>query len=303
MLNIAGLVFFILFLNLRGSYKAVRKDKVVLERNLAFYRSQNVVGEALSSERIVRKTFVSHKDGQMDYFAFEAPNFVPEKKDYILILYLHGMGSNYMEPFVAPHEQPIASALVQKDSAVGVLSCSYRKESSWGNDLALADITQNVREVMMEYPFSKIVVMGTSMGGTVALNYACVAPADIKEKIVGVVSVESAGDLTQLYKTTANNDIRQALIISLGGMPEQIPAVYADKSFLHNLNLLPQSNRIYILSAKSDRIVPTKLQNDIVNRLNQSGYKVKFEEIEGDHQSPAAKYYVSGLEYVLGSSQ
>lgn len=302
LLNIAGLVFFILFLNLRGSYKSVRRDKSIMERNLAVMRSQDVMSDALSSDRITRKNFVSHADGEMDYFAFQPPAFRQGATDYTLVLYLHGMGSNYMEPFVVPHDLTVAQALASKDPTLGILSCSYRKESSWGSDKAISDINQNVREILQQYPFKRIVVMGVSMGGSVALNYACVAPFDIKKKIVGVVSMESAGDLGQLYKVTTNQDIRTAMIMSLGGMPKQIPEIYKNKSFLSNSAQLNEGIKFYILSAKSDQVVPPQLQIQSVNVLKDAGYQVKFVEIDGNHHSPKASYYVEGLQFVLGQS-
>lgn len=300
LLNIAGLVFFILFLNLRGSYKAVRRDKAVLERNLAMARSQNVMGTALNNDRIAKEVFASQVDGELDTFAFQPPSLRPNATGYTLVVYLHGMGSNYMEPFVNPGGEPIANAICSKNPSLGLLSCSYRKESSWGNEKALADINQNVRQVLQTCPFNKIVVMGTSMGGSVALNYAAVAPPDIKEKIVGVVSIESAGDLAKLYQITAHAGIRPVMIVSFGGTPEQVPDMYRRYSFLNNLSQLSKNLRFYVLSAKKDRIVPLELQNDVVDALKKSGYEVRHDEIEGSHALPPSSVYADGMDFVLG---
>lgn len=301
MLNAAGIVFFILFLNLQGHYKSVRKEKVALERNLAVVRSGNVMNQALNTDSVQKRTFASHFDGQVDTYAFQAPQLRPNALDYKLVVYLHGMGSNYMEPFVSPAEQTIATAVTRDTQGAALLSCNYRQQASWGSDAAISDITQNIRLVLQEYPFKSIVLMGTSMGGCVALNYAATAPDDIKEKLIGVVSMESSGDLASLYKESANNDIRPAMIVAFGGTPEQVPATYQRKSLIQNIEGLPSKTKTYILSATEDRIVPPEMQKSVVDALKTHSRQVQFEEIAGQHQIPPATYYAKGLNYVLGN--
>lgn len=273
---------------------------MALERNLAAIRSGNVMNQALSSDSVQRRTFVSLVDANMDWYAFQAPSFVPNALDYTLVLYLHGMGSNYMEPFVTPSDQTIAAAITRDIPRVGLLSCSYRNDASWGSDAALADIVQNTRQILQEYPFKSIVVMGTSMGGCVALNFAATAPEDIKQKIIGVVSMESAGDLPELFKTTSHRDIRPAMMIAFGGAPDQIPDVYRRKSFLNNIAGLTQGAKVYVLSARGDRIVPPELQRKVVDELEKRSVPVKYQEIDGQHSAPAAHFYAEGLNFVLG---
>ena len=273
---------------------------MALERNLAVYRSGNVMSQALNPDAVQRRTFVSVVDGNMDWYAFQQPTYLPAALDYTLVLYLHGMGSNYMEPFVTPSEQPIASAIMREIPRVGLVSCNYRKEASWGSDAAMSDIIQNTRQVLQEYPFKSIVVMGTSMGGCVALNFAATAPEDIKKKIVGVVSMESAGDLIKLFKVSAHREIKPAMMFAFGGTPDQIPDVYRSKSFLNNIAGLPAGAKVYILSARGDRIVPPDLQKEVAEELKKRSVPYQFDEIDGQHRAPAASYYSKGLNFVLG---
>ncbi|MBX9687076.1 MAG: alpha/beta hydrolase [Candidatus Obscuribacterales bacterium] len=302
LLNAAGIVFFILFLNERGHSKSVRKEKAALERNLAVVQSGSMMQQALNSDSTQKRTFVSELDGQIDTFAFQAPQYVPGALDYVLVVYLHGMGSNYMEPFVKPADGTVATGLSRTNPRVGILSCNYRHEASWGNDNAVADITQNIREIMHEYPFKSIVLMGTSMGGCVALNYAATAPEDIKSKIAGVVSMESSGDLLKLWAETHHREIRPAMMIAFGGAPEQVPQIYAAKSFVNNLDKLPLGSRYYVLSARADDVVPPDLQKGIIEALNKKSLPNKLEEIDGDHQAPPADFYARGLRFVLGEN-
>lgn len=299
-LNAAGIVFFILFLNEHGHYKSVKKEKAVLQRSLVVAQSGSVLNQSPSSDSVQRRNFVSLADGLSDGYAFQAPQYKEGSLDYTLLVYLHGMGSNQLEPFVTPAGITTAAAISAYNSKLGILSPSYRKEASWGNDAALGDIVQNIREVMQEYPFKKIVLMGTSMGGCVSLNFAATAPEDIKSKIVGVVCVEGAGDLTDLYNKTKADALRPAMMIAFGGAPDQVGHVYHKKSFLSNLDSLPKSSRIYVLSAKQDRVVPPELQKAIVDELNKRGIANHLDEVDIPHEAPPADYYCRGIKFVLG---
>lgn len=302
LLNAAGIVFFILFLNEHGHYKSARRQKAVLERSLMLAQSSTAVQQVMSSDNVQKRSFVSQLDGNIDSLAFQAPQFVPGALDYILVVYLHGMGSNFMEPFVKPAEQTIAAGITRDNPHIGVLSCNYRHESSWGNDAAISDIVQNIREVMQEYPFKKIVIMGTSMGGCVALNFAATAPDDIKSKIAGVVSMESSGDLVSLFNRTKTGAIKPAMMVAFGGAPDQLESTYRKKSFLTNIEDFPHSARVYVLSAKADTVVPTELQKNLIDELNKRQIACHMDEIEGQHEAPSAQYYARGVRFVLGEN-
>lgn len=302
LLNIAGIVFFILFLDSQGKLKTAKREKVAAERQLAVMRSSNVIGDALLSDKILRRTFVSHADGQMDNYALQPPQYVPDNKNYTLVVYLHGMGSNYLEPFVTPNEQTIADNLIRKVPSVGILSCNYRKDASWGSDNAVSDITQNIRLALQEFPFTRIVLVGTSMGACTALTYAATAPKDVKEKIAGVVAIEGAGDLAKLYYETSHKGIAPAMIMAFGGRPDMIADVYKKKSFNFNLESVPSGMKFYLLGARQDKIVPFAFQEEIKKQLEARNLKVMFEAIDGPHGVPPAEQYSRGVEYVLSTN-
>lgn len=299
LLNAGGLVFFILYLNLRGQYKSVRHERNQMAQNLNMVRGAGVINGLMASEHITKRNFVSHVDGQQDTFGMLLPTYTAPNKDYVLVVYLHGMGSNYLEPFFYPQTLPLADAVVGSNPATIFMSLGYRGDASWGNDLALADISQNIRQACQEYPVKNIVLMGTSMGGCTVLNYAACAPADIKEKVSGVVSVESAGDLLSLYKETGHPALQPAMIRAFGGTPEQIPQIYKQKSFLNNIDSLSKQVRVAVVSAKQDDIVPPNLQKKIVDELNSHQVPVKLIEIDGGHGAPPAEIYTEGLNFAL----
>ncbi len=286
------------FLRIRGHLKAVSKERNIIAHNLVALRGTKNLSEAVESNRFLSRLFVSHADGEQDKYALILPQFQPGKTDYVLIVYLHGMGSNFLEPFVCPPQLPIADGIQESYPQIGILSCGYRKDS-WGNDKAISDINQNIREVMQEFPVKSIVIMGTSMGGCTALAYAVNAPPDVKQKITGVVSVESAGDLIALYKKTTYEPIKWSMANAFGGIPEAIPQVYQAKSFVYHISELPPALRVAVISAKSDKIVPSEFQREIVDKLSESGFQAKLIEIDGGHGAPPASEYVHALQYVL----
>ncbi|HEY9867709.1 MAG TPA: alpha/beta fold hydrolase [Candidatus Obscuribacterales bacterium] len=298
LLNAAGVVFFFLYLNERGERKSAAKERSRMAQRLTALRAAELTGEQ-SRERIERHTFRSHVDGTQDEFALIEPSAGADVSDLTLVVYLHGMGSTYLEPFFVPPRETVADAVTRTHPSTVFLSPSYRREASWGNDAAVCDITQNIRQVCQQFPIKRIVIMGTSMGGCVGLVYAESAPADVKQKIAGVVSVESAGDLVDLYKTSMHPGLAMAMISAFGGSPEQVPQVYKKKSFLKNLDGLPAGVRIAIISAREDEIVPPRLQHDIVKALERHHVPVKLIEVDGEHGPPPVRVYMEAFDFVL----
>lgn len=297
--NIAGLVFFICFLKLQGSYKNIQRERNVMAQNLTVVRSQGAAEETLQPQNFYKRTFYSLTDGQGDTYGFQPPSMV-DPADNTLVVYLHGMGSNYLEPFIYPERQTIAQSIVSHYAHTAILSCNYRKEASWGSDLAMDDISQNIREVEQQYPIKRIILMGTSMGGCTALTYATQAPADIKAKIKGVVSVEGAGSLKELAELSANTTVKMAIAAAMGGPYEQVPQHYEHKSFLPNAGALPPDVKVAVISAKLDVIVPPQLQTKIVEALEKQHTPVHFISVEGGHGCPAGSIYVEGLDFAGG---
>lgn len=299
LLNAAAVVLLICFFKLQSTYHVVLDEKERLQSNFAAIQAGTLPVENIGSNRISKRTFASHLDAVEDYYAVLPPS-VGGKLDNTLVVYLHGMGSNYMEPFLNPQPENIALAVSKRYGNVCFLSCNYRKEASCGSDEAMADITQNIRELVQQYPIDKIVLMGTSMGGCTALSYAALAPEDIQKKLRGVVSCEGAGDWNRLCQLTSEPLVKNAIVAAMGGTESAVPEQYKRKSFLANIRSLPKSARVAVISAKQDTIVPPELQAEIVAALQKENYPVTEIAIDAAHGIPPSSNYVQGLEYVLG---
>ncbi len=300
LLNLVGVFFFVWFLQTANHLKHVKREKNIIAQNMALMKGQNKVNEILHSDQVIKSTFVSHFDGQEDSFAVLPPRSPKPPAGYDLVVYLHGMGSTFLEPFVTPESAPISKGLCDNHPDIIFASLNYRRAWSWGNDAAIADISQNIRELMQRFPVNRIVLIGTSMGGCTVLTYTALAPDDVKAKIIGAVSSEGAGDLARLFKETKNASIPQALINAFGGRPEAVPERYARQSFLSNIEQLRGQMRFAIISATRDAIVPPSFQKELVSVLEKRNLATRLIEVNGGHGVPPAEYYAQGLDFVLG---
>ncbi len=300
LLNVAGVVFFILFLQTANHLKHTKREKNNMVQNMAMMRGQNQVNEILSSDQVIKSTFVSHFDGQEDSFAVMSPRGLKPAEGFDLVVYLHGMGSTFLEPFVTPQSGSIAKRICDKHPALIFASLNYRRAWSWGNDAAISDISQNIREVMQRYPVNRIILIGTSMGGCTVLTYTALAPDDVKAKIIGAVSSEGAGDLARLFKETKAASIPLVLANAFGGRPESVPERYARQSFFSNIEQMRGPMRFAIISATHDTTVPPSFQKELVSVLEKRHLAVRLIEVNSGHGVPSADYYADGLDFVLG---
>jgi predicted esterase len=248
---------------------------------------------------IDQRTFVSHVNGTEDTYALIMPKTLKPNEPTTLMVYLHGMGSNIFEPFMFPNDITVTDALKKAYPGFVFLSCSYGREASWGIDSAMRDITSNIEEMSHNYNIQNIILIGSSMGGCTVLTYAATAPEEVKKKLVGVLSVESSGDLRELYYHTGYAEVQPTLEKAFRGTPKERPEIYRRKSFLRNIPLLDPKLRIFLVSARQDTTVPPHMQKELYNALLNRDYQVKLKEIEGAHGVPPATNYVEGVAYIL----
>ncbi|HEY9677355.1 MAG TPA: alpha/beta hydrolase fold domain-containing protein [Drouetiella sp.] len=296
LLNAAGITFFVLFLCAESQVKSMKKKFQKQLTSLEVIRAEP--NKENTSAILSKRMFISHFDGQPDSFAVSPPFILAPTKAVTLVVYLHGQGSTYLEPFEQGDGPCIAEPIVKRPNTV-LLSCNYRAPASWGSDAAISDITQNIREMSQEYPIDKIVMMGTSMGGSIAPTYATLAPPDIKDKIVGVVSVEGTGDLSALFHETKMQSVKNALMVAFGGTPETNPNAYAAKSFLTHIHELPKGVKFVVVSASKDSVVPRPLQNRMVETLQSSQIPCRMIELDIHHEAPPVDVYDTALGFVL----
>jgi acetyl esterase/lipase len=297
--SIATIVFLILFLVANGKVGGLSKQANSLRSELSQTRNTRAFEGERAPGVPERLGFISLLDGNKDDMAVLPPNSLQGQKDLTLVVYLHGMGSTYMEPFLTPKDMPVSQALAAHNSALVIASLNYRGQSAWANAVAVADIDQNIRELINRFPISKIVIMGTSMGGCSSLAYSYLAADDIKAKMIGVVAAEPAGDLALLYKKTHSGIVRNGLIGAFGGAPELMSDGYSSRSILHNIDKVPTNLRFAVISAKQDSVIPADFQRAIINALQDKKISCEMIEVDEKHGVPPASSFVSGLDYVV----
>jgi acetyl esterase/lipase len=197
---------------------------------LCLFGSTNKVAAA----ELSKGTITSQIDNQPDVFAVAVAE--PGKKSGLMFVYLHGAGCDFTEPFLKPDAFPCSEALLSMYPDAILLSPNYGKQPSWGSDASLADLDAVIRRVIKDHGVNRVILIGNSMGASVALLYASVAAPDLKKVIAGVVAAQPASDLSELYNTTKLSALPPTMSAALGATPQEQPALYARKSVRNNLS-------------------------------------------------------------------
>ncbi len=298
-MDAAGIVFFVLYLNSQGTIKKLKKQRAVVASDIQYMRNAQTVTGGGTSTVEGKETFISRLDGMEDNYVYTPPAVKGPQGDSILFVYFHGMGSTALEPYLVPKDRTLAKMICQQNPRASFLSPNYRGDSSWLNETAILDVDQNIRSVINRYPASKIVLIGTSMGGCAALAYSYLAPSEIKSKITGVVSCESSGDLTELYKATNSNLVKAGMTRAYGGTPDTVGKAYEKTSILKNISQVNPKVKYAILSASKDGVVPPKMQTQIIAGLEAAGIKCKLVDFDEKHGVPESTNYEHGINFVL----
>ena len=274
-----------------------QKNETAHQLNLVQTAAAAKMSEYLAPNRVSRQVFMSHLDNREDCFGVSPTEPSPVPGGITLIVYLHGLGSSYLEPFIYGNPKtPIGISLIEHCRSAVVLSCSYRREGSFGNDQALSDITQNIRQVCEKFPVKKIILFGESMGGMTVLNYGATAPSDIQSKLAGIVSIEGTGDLLKLYTQTLPG-IRVAME-KIYGSPVTNSAVYLGKSFNHNIHRLPPRVRVAIVTAIKDIVVPPSNQAEIIEALKRNNNPALLIPFNSGHGFPPDSISFQAFDFV-----
>jgi len=301
LVNAAGVIFFAFYLNALSHLNTVKLERKQLATTLAYAQTANVVSELSALDKVDKRAFISHFDGNEDVFAVEPIAIPTRTRDVTLFVFLHGMGGTCAEPFEMPKNTPLADVILAKDHSYVVLSPNCRAPAGWASDGVISDITQNIRLICQQYPVKHIYLIGSSMGGCVSLIYAALAPDDVKARLEGVVSIEGAGDLAELYHKSAQDGLRIAMDQSFGGSPERVTMGYAAKRFLmgSNISAVPAKTRFALISARQDKIVPPEFQDALYKALTAQGRPVLLIPVEMGHGWPPLTTVMSAVDFVL----
>lgn len=253
------------------------------------------MSNATASE-LQRGTITSQIDNLPDFFAVAIAE--SGKKSGLMFVYLHGAGCDFTEPFLKPDALPCSEALLSMYPDAILLSPNYGKQPSWGNDASLADLDVVIRRVVKDHGIKRIVLIGNSMGASVALLYASVAAPDLRKVITGVVAAQPASDLSELYNTTQQAALPPTMSAALGATPQEQPALYARKSVTNSLSSISKQCRLAIITAEKDTVVPFALQRRVIERLKTSGLEFKIFPLNGAHGCQNSADIIDAVDFV-----
>jgi len=277
----------------------------------ALYIAVPVAQAALN---VTTQSFQSEVNNKEDNYAFLLPANKSFLGSSVLVVYLHKLNETYIEPFTGKPGTTIAEAIQKEFPSVTILSLNYGGKGSWGKRSARLDITHNVHEFVASHPTDKIVLMGSDMGGTTALNYYACAPKDIKEKIGGVVAASAVSDLVALYQQTASADVKNSMEQTFGGkwaVPQKeflnsvndkikaVAAEYFNNSLEANWPLFPTDGKVALVTATLDAVNTVKLQRNLCRSLRNRDIDVKVIEVPGEAPAITPSNLVEGLKFVL----
>ncbi|MBX3074424.1 alpha/beta hydrolase fold domain-containing protein [Candidatus Obscuribacterales bacterium] len=220
----------------------------------------------------------------------------------LLVVYLHGLGANWQQPFSLPWRHTYADTVTHFKPGITFMSTQFGAGGKWADEDSSNDITNSINAILKKYPSRDIVLCGCSMGASTALSYAATAPEEIRRKIIGVIAMYPAGDFVELHEKTTTALVRSALEQCFGGPPdtEEIKQRYLDMSIMPKIEKFPKQTRVYMMSAKADATIPPPLQKSLAEALKKQGVKVELEEIDCGHELPPShKSFAKGLNFVL----
>ena len=231
---------------------------------------------------------------------FETNSITPN----FLVVYFHSYGGNYREPFDLPTPaDSIAKALLKDIPGVAIQTIDRDSLAALNGSDGYRGVSQLISQRLAEHSsFKHIVLCGTSLGAYESIAYVHYAPQNISEKMSGIITVEPADDLAELYWKTGSPKVKQLLLTAFGGDPLQEPDYYRShsvKTLYKNVPDRPEI-KVCVVSAKWDRVVPPAQQKRLCSTLRQKKFKVALAEIDRNHCIADGITYGKALHYVTG---
>jgi dienelactone hydrolase len=214
-----------------------------------------------------------------------------------LVVYFHSHGGNYKEPFDPLYgtNASIAKALFKDIPGVAVQSIDRDSAAVVNGSDGYRGVSELISQRMAERSsFKHIILCGTSLGAYEALAYLHYAPESIFEKISGVISVEPTDDLVDLYWKTRSSGVKDLLRSAF-----DYYRAHSIRTLFTNIADRPDV-KVFVVSAKRDRVIPPGQQKRLCATLRQKQFKVAMVEIDGVHGIAPPKIYGDALHFVTG---
>ncbi len=184
--------------------------------SLAEERAPQTNRKPVESTRVQFKAF----DGSDQLYYEYEPKKLDPARPTLLILALHGHGSDGSQPFNGVYAEFNATLDLAAENNAIVVAPDYRARTSWMGPAAEKDVLQILEEQKAKRKINAVMIMGGSMGASSALTFAALHP----DLVDGVVAMNPTANHLEY------ENFQDAICESYGGAKRDIPMEYKNRS-------------------------------------------------------------------------
>lgn len=236
-------------------------------------------------------------------FIYPAPNngsTYTHKKPVDFVFYFHGAGCTeklIVEPFYRGGLNLVEFANIYRKDLIFV-SFGYNTRRHWSSPEVTKDTIKKIREIVNKFNTRKIMFIGVSMGGSLALNVLSVADQKLKDLISGVISAFPIIDYQYTISHTKRKNIYDALKEDFSKYKEPLNAMRLSSPATY-ISGVPDHTKIILIEALMDTHVPPKQIEDYYSELVKLKKDVVLLKYDTDHL-PVEKEYRELVTKFLG---
>ena len=217
------------------------------------------------------------------------------KKPVDLVFYLNGGGSNesyVLGPFILGGlDVPNLNNFYRKDLVF--VSFAFNPSSHWSSPGTVKDVINNIHVISKKYNTRKIILIGISVGGSLALNILSNADNELKSKISKVLAVFPIID----YEYTVKNTKRQNILDDLNkhfSKSKDPKAFMKSSSPITYISNIPNHTKIVLIEGIQDTHVCSNQIEKYYSELKKKNHDAKLIKYNIDHTlEPAEKEFGS----------
>ena len=236
--------------------------------------------EAWAPDSALRFDYVSDLDGREDWGVF-----VPGRRPRECVVVIHGHGSHGDQLFTRPDIRASRLPCFQR-LGLSILSPNLR-DNAWMGPAAAAVLRELLQWARDEFGAERFHLNSGSMGGASNLIYAALHPEDV----ASVVALCPATDLRSYHDWLRDDparpvirEIREAIVASYGGRPDDRPEVYAAHSALARADRLTMP--LFIEHGDADPTIPIEQSRRLVEAMGEAPNLTYLEVSRGGHDAP-----------------
>lgn len=210
--------------------------------------------------------------------------FKNNKDKVDLVFFFHGAGCDetfVFSPFSLGGLDLKNTISLLRDDLVFV-SFGYDSPFHWASPDVVKATIKKIKEISKGYKVGKIVLIGVSMGGTLALNVLSIADKDLQNKISDVFAVFPIVDYQYTILNTKRENILSSLKKHFYGFSDPIKLMKLS-SPINYVSSIPQNTRIVLVEGLRDTHVGSKIIEDYYNELIKTNTNSILVKWDTDH--------------------